>query len=164
MKMKKINLQLFGERALGTKLKIDGTAVAKLTSISGIELSAETMDITTLDSTEGYREFMAGFIDGGEVTAEGLLSETGTAESELINKVGGDAQECTIEFPSGAKWEFDAIITAFSTDVSLEDPLSFSITLKVSGKPTFTTVEGGGGVGGEGGGGGGGEVGGEGGE
>lgn len=126
------------KRALGTTLVIGSTTVGGLTSISGVELSADTIDVTTLDSTGGYREFINGFIDPGEVTAEGYLSDLGTNEETLIGLVGGADQECTITFPGGAKWEFDGIVTGFSTNAELEDPLSFSITVKVSGKPTFT--------------------------
>ena len=51
------------ERALGTTLSIGEvpTLVAGLTSIGGLELSADTIDVTTLDSEDGYREFIGGF-------------------------------------------------------------------------------------------------------
>ena len=126
------------KRALGTKLKIGNITVGNLTSISGVELSADTIDVTTLDDTDGYREYIAGLVDGGEVSAEGYLSDNGTNESSIIALVGGAEQECEIAFPNGAKWEFEGIVTGFSTNTSLEDPLSFSITVKVTGKPTFT--------------------------
>lgn len=124
--------------ALGTTLKIDSNAVGKLTSINGVELSADTIDSTTLDNTTGYRTYEPGLVDGGEVSAEGYLNETGSSESTLIELVGGEAEACEIEFPKGAKWSFDAIVTGFSTGADLEGLVTFSITLKVTGKPTFT--------------------------
>jgi predicted secreted protein len=126
------------KRALGTTLTVGSTVVGGLTSISGVELSAETIDVTTLDSTDGYREFIGGFIDGGEVSADGYLSDLGTAEATLVTKVGGDEEECVITFSNGATWTFDGVITGFSTSADLEDAIGFSITIKVSGKPTFT--------------------------
>lgn len=126
------------KRALGTTLAIGSTIVGGLTSISGVELSAETIDVTTLDSTDGYREFIGGFIDGGEVSADGYLSDLGTAEATLVTKVGGDEEECVITFSNGATWAFDGVVTGFSTSADLEDAIGFSITIKVSGKPTFT--------------------------
>ena len=159
------------QRALGTTLSIGketSVQVAGLTSINGLELSADTIDATTLNSTEGYREFEAGFKDAGEVSLEGYLeSATGDGQKELYDLFeSGDTEDFSIDFPNGAKWEFKGVVTGFTTGASLEELISFSGTIKVSGKPTFTTVEGGGGGGGEGGGGGGGggEVGGEGGE
>lgn len=125
------------KRALGTTLAIGSTTVGGLTSISGVELSADTIDVTTLDSAGGYREFINGFVDGGEVSAEGYLSDLGTAEATLVTMVGADEEECVITFSNGATWTFDGVVTGFSTSADLEDPLSFSITVKVSGQPVF---------------------------
>lgn len=122
----------------GTTLKIGANTVGSLTSISGVELSADTIDVSTLDSVDGYREYVAGFVDGGEVSAEGFLSNAGTSESTIIGLVGGAEQECEITFPNGAEWAFDGIVTGFSTSAGNDDPVSFSITIKVTGKPTFT--------------------------
>lgn len=126
------------QKALGTSLKIDSTEVGKLTSIGGVEISADTIDVTTLDSADGYREYIPGLIDGGEVSAEGYLDGAGTSEATLAGKVGSEATTCEIAFPKGAKWSFSAIVTGFSTSAELEDLVGFSVTLKVSGKPTFT--------------------------
>ncbi|MDD4431689.1 MAG: phage tail tube protein, partial [Bacteroidales bacterium] len=124
------------KRALGTTLTVGSTAVGGLTSISGVEISADTIDVTTLDSTDGYREFIGGFIDGGEVSADGYLSDVGTEEATLAELVGADEQSCDITFSNGAKWAFDGVVTGFSTSADLEDAIGFSITIKVSGKPT----------------------------
>ncbi|HHY28454.1 MAG TPA: hypothetical protein GX523_17270 [Desulfitobacterium dehalogenans] len=136
------------KRALGTKLKVGKgptptpVAVAGLTSISGLELSADTIDTTTLDSDGGYRTFIAGFKDAGEVSLEGyLIPTTGKGQKELYELFeSGDTEDFTIEFPpeTGTKWEFKGVVTGFSTSADLEDPLSFSATIKVSGKPTLT--------------------------
>jgi predicted secreted protein len=45
-----------------------GTAwvnIAEVNSISGPSMTRETIDVTSLDSTGGYREFIAGFRDAG---------------------------------------------------------------------------------------------------
>lgn len=131
-------------RSLGTTLTVGTKAIGGLTSISGVEISADTIDVTTLDSADGYREYMAWLKDGGEVSAEGYMDEKGTDESETAALVGETEQDCVIQFPKGTnatagpKWEFKGIVTGFGTNVELEDPLGFSITIKVSGKPTFT--------------------------
>ena len=47
-----------------------GTAwvnIAEINSISGPNMSRDTIDVTSLDSTGGYREFIPGFRDGGTV-------------------------------------------------------------------------------------------------
>lgn len=135
------------KRALGTKLKIGKgptptpVAVAGLSSIQGLELSADTIDVTTLDSEGGYREFIAGFKDAGEVTVEGyLIPATGKGQKELYDLFeSGETEDFAIEFPQSiASWAFKGVVVGFGTGADLEDPLSFSATIKVSGKPTLT--------------------------
>lgn len=133
------------KRALGTKLKIGSdspVAVASLTSISGLALSADTIDVTTFDSADGYREFIGGFKDGGEVSIEGFFDPTtGKGQKELYDLFeSGEPEDFIIEFPAdlGASWQFEGIVTAIETGADLEDPLSFSATIKVTGKPTLT--------------------------
>ena len=133
------------QRALGTTLSIGTTTavtVAGLTSIGGLELSADTIDVTTLDSDGGYREFIAGFKDAGEVSLEGYLkSAAGEGQKELYDLFeSGETEDFSIDFPNGAKWAFKGIVTGFATGADLEDPLSFSGAIKVSGKPTLTTA------------------------
>lgn len=130
-------------RSLGTKLK-KGKPTPKeiggLTSINGLELSAETMDSTTLSNDGGYRSFVAGFKDAGEVTVDGYFdpsSEVGQHDLYTAFE-SGDIDDYAIEFPNDAKWEFKGLVTGISTGADLEDLISFSATIKVSGKPTLT--------------------------
>jgi predicted secreted protein len=130
------------QRALGTILQIGtGTpvTVAGLTSIGGLELSADTIDVTTLDSDGGYREFIAGFKDAGEVSLEGYLKLDEGQQALYTLFESGDVEDFTIQFPDNfGKWEFKGVVTGFSTSADLEDPLSFSATIQVSGKPQLT--------------------------
>lgn len=133
-------------RSLGTILKIGETAsavkVGGLTEIGGIELSSDTLDTTTLDSDGGYKEFIGGFKDAGEVSLSGYLEiDESNGQKKMYDAFEeGTAKDFTIEFPAsiGAKWVFKGVVTGFSTGASLEDLISFESTIKVSGKPTLT--------------------------
>ncbi|WNF31637.1 phage tail tube protein [Aeribacillus composti] len=127
------------ERAIGTKLKKGTTVIGELTSIGGLELSADTLDTTTLDSDGGYRTFVTGFKDAGEVSISGYFNPQ-HHKGLYDDFEAGTEQQYTIEFPPkiGAKWEFKAVVTGYSTGAELEDLISFEATLKVSGKPTLT--------------------------
>ena len=43
---------------------------SEVNNIEGPGFTRDTIDVTSLDSTGGYREFITGFRDGGEVTME----------------------------------------------------------------------------------------------
>lgn len=127
--------------AIGTALKIGTTAVAGLTSIGGLELSADTIDVTTLDVTDGYRTFIQGLKDAGEVSISGFFDAGDTTGQQALLTAldAGTETAMTIVFPTtiGYTWTFNAIVTGFSTGAELEDAVTFEATLKVSGKPTL---------------------------
>jgi len=129
------------ELGMGSKLKIGVDSIAELTSINGLELSADTVEKTVLDSPDNYREFIQGLRDGGEVSASGYFNPSDTngqkALYDLFNN--GNLQAFTILFPStlGAEFNFSGIVTGLSTGIEMEDGISFEVTLKVSGKPSL---------------------------
>lgn len=136
-------------RALGTLLK-KGTSspktIGSLTSISGIEITADTIDVTTLDSDGGYREFIGAFKDAGEVVAEGYFDPNSSSNQADLQTAldGGVEDDYSIEFPTtpAAKWEFKGVVTGFKVgDVDVDGTITFSVTIKVSGKPTLTVTE-----------------------
>jgi predicted secreted protein len=126
-------------KAQGTVLKIGIDAVAELTSISGLELSADTIEVTTL--ADEWRNFLQGMKDGGEVSLEGFLNAGDAGQADLYAAFNsGDIESFTIEFPVGigADWTFDGIVTGFSTGADMEEAVSFEATIKVTGEPTLT--------------------------
>lgn len=130
------------ERALGTQILINSDAIAGLTSINGVSLTAETLDTTTLTSNGGYREFTGGFKDGGEVTVSGYF-EPGDADGQVAvyNAFeSGDAIPFSIIYPQGASWGFNGVVTGFSTSAELEGLIAFEATIKVSGKPSLNVA------------------------
>jgi hypothetical protein len=127
--------------AMGTTLRKGATAIASLTSIDGVGVSADSIETTALDNESGYRTFVTSLKDAGEVSLSGHFEYT--AHSPLLTDFeAGTVDAYTIEFPDGAttgtSWTFSAVVTNFSTSVELEDLISFEATLKVSGKPTLT--------------------------
>lgn len=130
----------------GTKLKIGSTTpktVGHLSSISGISASAETIDVTALDSTGGYREFLASFKDGGEVSLSGFFDFADEGQKALTDAFNGETTETyAIEFPAaiGAKWSFSGVVSAIETSAETGNAVSFSATIKVSGKPVLSAL------------------------
>lgn len=133
-------------RALGTTISIGDTPtlIGGLTEIGGLSLSADTIDVTTLDSDGGYREFIGGFKDGGDVSVSGFFDNAaGKGQAEMYAAFeSGDTEDFIITFPvsTKTKWTFKGVVTGFETSAGLEDPVSFSGSIKVSGKPTLTTT------------------------
>lgn len=131
-------------RGLGTTLKMDTKKVAGLTQIGGLELSADTIDVTTLDSDGGYKEFIAGFKDAGDVSLSGFFdTTTGSGQQDLYDAFeSGVVSPFTITFPASLKtsWTFNGVVTGFKTNTTIDGPIDFEATIKVSGKPTLAVT------------------------
>lgn len=126
-------------RALGTKLKKGEQIIGGLTSIGGIEITADTMDVTTLESDGGYKEFIGTFKDAGEVSLEGYFRPEDEGQLAMQNALDeGQPEEYTIEFPTTPKatWKFKGVVTGFKVgDAEVEGAIAFGATIKISGKP-----------------------------
>lgn len=131
-----------GKFAKGTKLNIKKgevfEAVASLTDISGVEISADEVETTAHDSPDNYREFEAGLKDGGSVAIEGNFTNV-ASQSDLKDLLdSGVLTDMEIEFPSAlGKWTFKGFVKSFSTSAPLDDKLGFSAEIKISGKPVL---------------------------
>lgn len=123
--------------ALGTLFEIDGVAVGGLTNIGGVKLSRDTIDTTNHDVEGGYKTFLGGLREGGDVSLEGhFLNDAG--QQALEDNLQGDLPEsCVVTFPGGGTWSFSGLVTAFETTAPMDGLIGFSCTVKVSGRPTL---------------------------
>lgn len=133
-----------GDRAFGTTLvySTGSKTVGELTSISGIELTADTIDMTSHQSTDRYREYIQGLRDGGEVTVTGVAYPSDTGQAQVLTHyAAGDSQELVMTFPDSSNWTFDGIVTSYHpvTSADIDGKLEFSATFKIDGKPVFAT-------------------------
>lgn len=128
------------KRSVGTKIMIGANAIGDLSSIGSPSITQEELDVTTLDSEGGYREFIAGFKDPGEVTISGFFVPNDVGQAAMYAALeSGDVNDYQIVYPAelGASWSFPGIVTAFSVTTELEDAIGFEGTIRVSGKPTL---------------------------
>lgn len=129
-------------RALGTTITKDTKKIGGLTSIGGIEITADTIDTTTLDSDGGYREFIGAFKDAGEVPTEGFFNSDDVGQMEMQDALdSGVAEDYKIEFPTTPKatWAFKAVVTGFKVgEAEVDGTINFGATLKISGRPVLT--------------------------
>lgn len=118
-------------------------AVADIVSISGPSMARETIDVTTLDSAGAGREFIASFIDGGEVTLElNWLPEHATHDEStgfLALMLSGELRICRLGIPPAntAGLQFTCLVTGFAPNVPGGDKVGATVTLKVSGAPAW---------------------------
>lgn len=131
-------------KSVGTKFNIGTQAVGGLSSIGGVEISSETTDVTALDNTTGYKEYLGGFKDGGEVPLEGFLDGEDKGQDAMYAAMESqDETGFSIVFPAkiGKTWTFKGIVTKFATNAAVGDAVKFSASVKVSGKTTLAKTQ-----------------------
>ena len=131
--------------AFGTTLTWDGEVVAGLSSINGVEIKVDTVEVTAHDSTDGFKEFLPTLLDAGEVTAEGFFNYSDTAgqQAMVTDMLAKSTKTAVITFPSatGTTWTFTGFITTLKIgDASVDGAIPFSVAIKVTGKPTFAVA------------------------
>lgn len=130
-------------RGFGTTISKGATVIGYLTSITPPEVSTDSIETTVLDSADGYRTFMQGLRDGGEVSLSGYFEATDAGQATLKTALDTGANDSyTITFPAGigATWTFTGFLTRYMTgEANLDDPLTFEITIKITGKPNLGT-------------------------
>jgi hypothetical protein len=131
--------------ALGVTLSRDSHLIAELTNISGLETTLETIDVTSHDSADDFREYIGGLLDGGEIGIEGNFiggdtdGQIGLNTDHLLKTV----QDFVITFPTAitATWTFSGLVTKFKAgDFKMDGPVSFSASIKITGKPVLAVT------------------------
>lgn len=127
--------------AYGSSLSLDGVPVAEITELTPPQMARDEIDVTSHSSGDGYREFISGLRDGGEVTFKANWLPTNTSHdgtTGLLASFNDNINHTWVVTLPGslASVTFSGFLTAFEPDLPLEEQGQLSGTIKVSGKPT----------------------------
>lgn len=127
-----------GIKGFGTTLSGATTgAIAQITSIGVPGMEVDDIDVTTMLSTNGWKEFVAGLKDAGEITLQLLYHKTLT--NTIEGRLGEANETWTITFPDSATFACSGYVKSLGIESPMEDKISQSCTIKLSGEPTFTS-------------------------
>lgn len=133
------------QSAFGTILAIDNggsySDVAFVRDISGPNLSLDTIEVTHHASTGGWREYIAGLLDGGEVTLDLFIdlsqATQGNSTGLLSELTGRTVEGFRITWPDASTATFNALVTSWEPGAVIDGALTGSSTLKITGAVTF---------------------------
>lgn len=115
--------------------------LAEVTNVTPPALARDAIDASHEQSPNAWREFIPGMKDGGEVTIELNFIPGGDSTLRAQAAFGQDgAIAAKIVFPDspGTTWTFDAIVTGFESEAPIDDKMTATLTLKVTGQPSFS--------------------------
>lgn len=112
--------------------------IAEVNSITGPGMTRETIDVTSLDSVGGYREFIGSFRDGGTVSLNMNFSKE-TYEIMKNDFESDDLQSYEIILPDDdiTTFEFDGFVTECPLSIPTDDKISSDVVIKISGQVTM---------------------------
>jgi hypothetical protein len=135
------------EKGYGAILKkgTGGTAapIAEITDIGDFGASRADIDVTSHDSDDGAMEYIAGMIEGGEltVTANFIAGDT----SGQIAAIATDIAASTLSTytllmnnTAASTFVFSGYVKNYKIKSDLKGAMKVTLTFKISGKPVFT--------------------------
>ena len=116
--------------------------VGQVKSIGGPSASFGDVDTTTLDSSSNYRTFVPGLGDPGEVTMA-LVYDPTMASHKMLARAAQNRTEKVWTFYHGSSTGdtdvFNATVKSIGRETPLDNLITADVTLKVTGKPGYTT-------------------------
>jgi len=117
--------------------------IAEVNSITGPGMTRDFIDVTSLDSTGGYREFIAGFRDGGTV----VLAMNFTRANYDLMKADFESDtsvlyEIVLPDTDSTSVEFMGLVTELPLTIPTDDKVTIDVTIKVDGEVTVNSGSG----------------------
>lgn len=134
-----------GKRTMGTSLTMvkdgdesDDLVIAHIQSIGDQATETDEIDVTTLDSPGGAKEYMQGAKDPG--TVEVTANNCGDGQVEALKAVfdSGAVRDWVETYPTGATLSYKGYISTFTFgEASVDGLMTASFTLRLSGEPEY---------------------------
>lgn len=122
-----------------------GTAWVKIAEVLSITntKTKDTIDVTSLDSTDGYKESIGGFKDGGSFNFDCNFTRVGY---DLLNTDFEDDNshnyEMVLSDPDYTSLEFGGTVMELGVAAGVGSQIKTSAVIKVSGKTTTNSGSG----------------------
>ena len=115
-------------------------AISRIMSIEGLDSTQDTVDVTTLDSEGGYREHIGGLRDAGTLSLP-MAFRKDTYTQMRADFEADDLVKYRMVLPDLSIFEFMGKVVGLSVAVPLEDKVTATASIKISGKPDFFGVD-----------------------
>jgi predicted secreted protein len=130
-----------GITANKTKFIWDGYAIADLLSISGPSVSVATIDTTAISITQANptKTYTKGLIDNGDISVDIAWTPSDSDYDALASSVDGSVAAWSITWSDASSTSGNGILTGFTPTGSLDDKVTASLSIKVTGAVTWPT-------------------------
>lgn len=125
---------------LGHGTTLTGSSSGLIGNVISVSVGGRTRDMidkSTMDSTDKFREYMAGMADDGEITTEVNFDDGAISVTLNTAFQAATSETWTVDF--GTKtWAITGVISGLSNEDPFDGKQTMSITIKANGKGTWT--------------------------
>lgn len=113
---------------------------AEISDLGEFGEQASDIDVTNLDTSGNFLEYIAGMREGGEFPVTCNYSRTDTSGQlyGITNCQNGHREIYTITFGGGSTWAALMYPKSYKIRVPVKDVVKITYTFKICGQPTFT--------------------------
>jgi predicted secreted protein len=113
-------------------------AIARIRRITTGGGGTKVIDVSAADSPDAYNEFIAGMTDAGALTLDLVYDKTNY--DAVQNALGGSNETWTITLSDNSTFVASGFLKGNDLAIPMDDAVTQSASLKISGKPTFTAA------------------------
>jgi predicted secreted protein len=108
--------------------------IAEIDDLTPPNEKADVLDATNFDSPNGYKEFIAGMVDPGDVKfSMNFLPGSASETLILAARASRVAYAAKITFPAGQVWQFSLLVLEYSPAAPADKKMTCQVSGKVSG-------------------------------
>lgn len=111
------------------------TAIAEVYDVGFPEVNVTDVEATNYTSPNGHKEWIPGWLDGGDLPVKINFFKTVQATIETLV---GVKKTWLITMPDGSTWQFPGYIKKRGGAIPNNDRVTMDVMIKVAGPATFT--------------------------
>jgi hypothetical protein len=116
------------------------TKFAEVIKIDNSGMKADLADVTNMDSTSSFKEFLPTLLDAGEFKLDLNFINTDAIQNDLMTDFTNQTLlSWRVQFPAArGKMEFQGYVTQVDTSLEVTKQAMRTVTVKVTGPITWT--------------------------
>ena len=117
------------------------TDSANVMDIKGPGMSTAEIDVTAHDSADGFKEYLGGLSDGGQVTFDLSWDPSEATHAAMLAVFYAKSTvDWMLTLSDTSLFDFSGFISGWDPSNPVEGKITASVTIRTSGKPAFTAV------------------------
>ena len=129
-----------GAVSTGTQCSWNGSAIAELTTINGVEITTDFVEMSNHDSSDDFKEWLPTMLEVSDIVVEGNWKSSDTAQVAIHTDDLAKTSRTVVITAPDSSWTWTCTCYVSNLKISsetIDGKQAFSASFKVTGKPTL---------------------------